>query len=175
MPAGIQPVLMSVLSLQAIASILPEDEDADMQDQHPWDNAAGAAAAAAAAGANASTAQPTDPNRQLSHMLLVAAAAASLPCIATTKCMQLPQHIQQQQSGWCGVSFSGLPGLHVQLHQQLLQLLRHAGGVLRVSWHNSKAHRAFPYCSRCSGGLCPESLGQPDNGRLSCIAAVAAG
>jgi hypothetical protein len=124
------PYCLLVL-LQAIASLLPEAEEPDMQDQHPWGDAA-------AAGANASTPHPTDPNKQLSHMLLIAAAAASLPCIAATKCMQLPQQIQQQQQqrqgGWCGVSFSGLPGLHMQLHQQLLQLLRHAGDQIRVSW-----------------------------------------
>jgi hypothetical protein len=123
-----------VLFLQAIAALLPEDEDTDMQDQQPWPDTA-AAAAAGQSGASAQPHQPVDPNRQLSHMLLVAAAAASLPCIAATKCMQLPpqQQQQQQQGGWCGVGFSGLPGLHVQLHQQLLQLLRYAGEQIRVS------------------------------------------
>jgi hypothetical protein len=116
-----------------MALLLPkEDEDADMQHQHPWADATAAAGQSAAA---VQASQPTDPNKQLSHMLLVAAAAASLPCVAATKCMQLPPQLQQQQQqgGWCGVSFSGLPGLHVQLHQQLLQLLRHAGEQIRVS------------------------------------------
>jgi hypothetical protein len=151
--------------LQAISLLLPETEDADMQDQHPWNDAAGPpAAAAAAAGANASATQPTDPNKQLSHMLLVAAAAASLPCIATTKCMQLPQHMQQQQQqgGWFGVSFSGLPGLHVQLQQQLLQLLRHAGDQIRVRLPNE----ARWACPKCFGGLCCNRLMQRGTGSL---------
>lgn len=125
-----------LLHLQAIASLLPDDEDADMQDQqHPWGDAtATATAGQLATGVPAS--QPTDSNRKLSHMLLVAAAAASLPCIAAAKCMLLPpqlQQQQQQQGSWRGVGFSGLPGLHVQLQQQLLQLLQHAGGQIRVS------------------------------------------
>jgi hypothetical protein len=108
----------------------------------------------AAAAAGSSFCSAADPSKQLSHLLFLANAAANLPCVAAIKNQlqkqQLPQQQQQQQQQqcWCGLSFSGLPGLHVQLQQTMLGAVEAAGQLIRV-------------CAQCGMPVLPASLPLP--------------
>lgn len=141
-------LLAGVHALQAISAVLPDDDADDEQHAFATEHRDTAAMGQAAA---ANPSQQADPNRQISHLLLLANAAANLPCIAVSKCVQLQQPLQQQQrqGGWCGVGFSGLPGLHVQLQQQVLQAVKHAGHLLRVSWQGQVL-----WCVTCTPCVC---------------------